>query len=166
MNEDQFWQIISDSAMRDSEGYPKVDLLREKLSALSNHELVSWQEHFDRAMRRSYTGALWGAAYIICHGAGQDGFDEFRAALILLGREVFQHGIEDPDSLADFVDEDIGCETVLFLAQQIYERRTNGRQMPNMKPRPLLYGLEGGPDWESDEAMISSYPRLVAKFGL
>ena len=77
MNVDSFWKL--------NEGLPPgnaEDQLRERLAALSQEEVVAYQEHFDRAFGLAYQWNLWAAAYVIEGGCSDDGFTNFRYGLI------------------------------------------------------------------------------------
>ena len=84
-----FWQMID---LADS----PTDLHR-RLAALEDPDLVDFEVHHRQAFADSYDWGLWGAAYVIDGGCGDDSFDYFRAYLISRGRTVFETALDDPD---------------------------------------------------------------------
>src|SRR5690349_7516324 len=93
MNDAEFWELI--------DGAASPTVLHDRLARLSTEDLVAFERHHDRLMRDSYRWDLWGAAYVINGGCGDDEFDYFRAYLISRGRSVFEGALADPDTLAD-----------------------------------------------------------------
>jgi len=100
MNADEFWQII-DSVHSASGGDMdrKCELLRERLRGLGDQDLRDFINHFDRADNKAYSRPLWGAAYVMHGGCGDDSFSDFRATSISQGRKTYEAALADPESL-------------------------------------------------------------------
>jgi Protein of unknown function (DUF4240) len=94
MTNEAFWSIIED-AVQYSGGRPELFLASttSSLGALAPDEVIGFQRVQDYHLRRSYSWDLWGAAYILLGGCGDDMFDYFRAWLVSQGRAVFEAAI-------------------------------------------------------------------------
>ncbi len=128
MTRDQFWGIIANGQDEEEPG----ESVRAALQELSPSEIESYQRHFDELFDEAYRWDLWGAAYTLEGGCSDDGFTDFRYALISRGQKVFQAALKNPDSL---VDVDL-CSDELFgyIASEIYEAKT-GKRIP-IETRP------------------------------
>ena len=190
MDEDQFWQII-ESSREDARKVPRepiqdfLDVHEQTLAAalrtLSPEKIIGFNNRFWNAHHRAYRWNLWAAAYWTCGGCGGDGFIDFRACLISLGRKAYEQVLRDPDSLAEIVDQPdlpcLQCEGFQYVASKVYREKT-GDKIPlgteesplGTEESPLLpRGSPPGPtgeriDEEDVEVMRRHFPRLVAKF--
>jgi hypothetical protein len=164
MDESTFWGLI-DAARAEmtpaSSNQP--DVLQKKLEALPASEIVAFDRMFTRLVDDAYRWDLWAAAYIIEGGCSDDGFRDFRAGLIGLGRDVFYAALSDPNTLVRQPTRgvDFSQEAMLYAASLAYAVVT-GREMPeNDLPHPAE---PVGEPW--DEASVAGkYPELAAKFG-
>lgn len=134
MNRDEFWSMIEKSRRRWDSAHPdgnmgrQIQDLRELLSALPPAEVASFAAHsaalFDRACRWD----LWHAAYMIEQGCSDDGFMDFRAWLISMGRSNYERVLAEVESLVEIADTP-GVETVFFeefmsVPAEVYEGQT------------------------------------------
>ncbi len=158
---DEFWLAIERARSGASDAYETAAALRAQLAERPAGEIMAFLEQQARMLARSYSWALWGAAYLINGGCSDDGFHYFRGWLIAQGREVFERALEHPDSLADVIDEgDAECEDMPSAAALAYKDVTGA--YPD-GPRLDLPDL--GPSWDFDDAaeMAKRYPRLSAR---
>ena len=120
---------------------------------------------FHRISDQGYGWPLWGAAYLLNGGCGDDGFDDFRGWLVTRGRAVFEAALADPDSLADVVTTDelseVACEDVLGAAWEAHQQLT-GRNLPAGSARAPRPELGEGWDFDDDAEMRRRYPRISA----
>jgi hypothetical protein len=159
MDLDHFWALLEPG--KDDEN--PEESLWDRLQALSPAEIVAFQEHFDRLHAAAYRWDLWGAAYLLEGGCSDDGFTDFRYALIAKGRAVYEAALANPDSLAevDIVsNEDFG-----YVAAQVYGGKTGGAPLPDRPytgPHTPL-----GEDWDFDDAHEARQrlPQIVARAG-
>lgn len=161
MDEAGFWDLI-DRAHSASEGDMdrKCDVLTGQLAALSRDEVLRFVELFDAMMIRAYNWSLWGAAYVIHGGCGDDTFQDFCSALISRGREQFESALADPDGLAD---RDIDEESWFYEGFQ-YAVTEAAIAVAGERPSRLAASRPSGTEF-SEEAVYALYPRLAAKFG-
>jgi hypothetical protein len=162
MDQEGFWQLIDD-ARAESDGNMDEQLaaLVSKLSAETPDEIVAFQRMLDEHMALSYRWDLWAAGYIINGGCSDDGFDYFRAWLIMQGKSVFFDALNDPDTLVDVAGPDVAeFEPLLSAAWNAYEQRTGAEIPLDILPPQEPVGAR----WDDDDDLERMYPRLCAKF--
>jgi len=164
MTVDQFWNLI-DRVHSASEGdmERKCAFLKAELRDLPVPEIVSFQAHFDDAMDHAYTWPLWGAAYIMNGGCGDDAFMDFRATVISLGRETYENAVESPDSLADLdleLDEEFIYEGFQYVPAEVLQEVAPGQKFPRHLPQPKQ---PTGTRWE-EHSVNHLFPRLSEKY--
>ena len=163
MDEESFWEIVQRANdISDGNMDRKCDALRQRISALSKDAALEFAELFDAKMDIAYCWPLWGAAYVIHGGCGDDTFSDFRASLISRGRQAFERALSDPDTLAD---EDSGESDWFYEGYQYAVTRgveaVTGKRPPRRMPAP---GQPFGAEWQEDE-VYALFPKLSAKFG-
>jgi hypothetical protein len=177
-DETRFWKLI-DASRRDALGRKRrrgedlldvhMKALTEALRGLPPAEVVDFQERFWEVHGRAYRWDLWAAAYWLCGGCGNDGFTDFRACLISLGREAYRRILADPDALADVAGRPdapyMQGEGFQYVAPRVY-RELTGRDMPEPAgPAPGPAKPAGKRiDPEDKDVMRRRFPRLVAKY--
>ena len=162
MIEQACWSIIERAREGSEDDEQTSERVLELLREASLEQIEAFERGRARLMERSYTWALWGAAYLINGGCSDDGFDYFRGWLLTQGREVFEAALADPDSLAAIVDDEVECEAILYAAYQAYEEKTGG----GFDGIRMDYSNLGeGWDFDDGDEMRRRYPRLWAKFG-
>jgi hypothetical protein len=162
MAEQACWTIIERARRESTEPGEIVEEVLELLRKSSPQEIEAFDRGLAQLMSRSYTWALWGAAYLINGGCSDDGFDYFRGWLLTQGREVFEAALADPDSLAGIVKgEDLECSDILYVAMHAYEE-VAGEDFEGA----TVYHSDLGEGWDFDDAeqMQRRYPRLWVKF--
>jgi hypothetical protein len=168
MNEQEFWKLIENSKTGSGgDTETQLEIFHERLENLSPEEIISFERIFDKFYRHSYDWKLWAAAYLINGGCSDDGFDYFRAGLILQGEKIFAEALADPESLAAviiFADGDLaedsywaaGVEEILYLPSEVYEEKT-GAELPREISAPRE---PSGESWE-EEDVEKLLPRLA-----
>jgi Protein of unknown function (DUF4240) len=130
MTDNQFWALIETAQQSNGDQEAQLEHLRTALEALNADELLGFQRTFNRLHQFSYRADLWGAAFLMNGGASDDGFDYFRGWLISQGRKVFENALENPDSLAEVVEDgaeaDFGFENedMLNIAMRAWINKT------------------------------------------
>ncbi|WP_345597097.1 DUF4240 domain-containing protein [Streptomyces marokkonensis] len=171
MDETEFWELI-DAARQGADGDPEdqADLLVERLLGLDPDLVLDFARHFEARYNRACTWDLWGAASVLLGGASDDAFDYFRCWLIGQGREVYESGVHEPDSLAELLDDfdeelDGDGEELGYAADEAYEQLT-GAVAPDLGIAPAPAEPLGTPlDLENDRAVAERFPRLWERFG-
>ena len=103
MSEEKFWEIIEQSKSEDPQD--QLDKLIEILSEMTVDDIFGFDYRLDKFLEQSYNSDLWAAAYVVCGGCSDDGFDYFRAWLVSRGKEIYEKALENPDSLIDVFAE-------------------------------------------------------------
>lgn len=175
MDEKKFWAMIEASrAGAVQRGLKKDAVLDEQekvlgaeLAKRSAEEIVGFNERFYEVHASAYVWKLWGAAYWLGGGCGNDGFTDFRATLISLGEKRFKQAVKDPDSLAEIVDQPdvpfLQGEGFQYVAGKAYKAKT-GKEIPLGKSTRRKEPL--GEKWDFDDLdeTAERLPKLVEKF--
>lgn len=163
MDESRFWMLVdaAKSQAGDNEG-ARPSRLRTALAALPATEIQAFQRLYDGVIARAHRWDLWGAAYLMNGGCGDDGFRYFRDWLISEGRDVYQHALADPDTLADLpVREDAELEAFGYAALEAYAEHTD---KPLERDASDELTAPEGREWDED-ALPTLLPRLAARYG-
>ena len=160
MDEQAFWYIIANSLDEATSIEEQVNSLKQLLTDLPDDDLIAFQEMVDHMMLQAYRWGLWGAAHLMNGGISDEGFEAFRAGLIMKGKEIYEMAVVEPDGLAEVGDID-DCDELLYLACEVYEDRNEDgaiydRFHEESKPQP-----DGDQVDENDSRyMKEHYPRL------
>ena len=158
----RFWEIVQLAHdQSDDDMGKKCEVIRTVISKLPRDDAVAFSRIFDSTMDRAYSWPLWGAAYVIHGGCGDDTFSDFRASLISRGRNAFEKALADPDSLADEAfDEDSWFYEGYQYAVTDGVEAAVGSMVSREKP---LAQEPSGTEWAEDK-VNSLYPKLSGKF--
>jgi len=158
-----FWKLIEQAKAEMTPALSnQPDILQKKLEALPPPKIVEFDRMFTKLINDAYRWDLWAAAYIIEGGCSDDGFRDFRAGLIALGRDVYYAALTDPNTLARQPTRgvDFSQEGMLYAAMQAYEAVT-GETLPDHElPHPEE---PVGQRWE-EATVAEKYPELAGKF--
>lgn len=173
MSNERFWDIINSTTKFEAVPERQIDALRTALLALPPEDIVAFEAEFAHQLKRSYTWDLWGAAYVIHGGEGDDGFEYFRRWLISKGRMVFEQALANPDSLADMLAAAPGgpleFESFGYVARRAWSEKTGRKvgEMPGGGTDMIYVGLEpSGTKFDEDAAHLAQrYPKLWRRFG-
>lgn len=180
MDTEAYWQLVDEARTRARKGAETApdandvaDSLRAVLVERGTEAAREADAAYDELVATVHGPRLWGAAYLIGGGCSDDGFDYFLGWLVAQGREVFERAAQDPDSLADVVDEDTvaECEDMLAAAWDAYEELT-GEEFPEDDEADEDEDDDADdepaaePFWDFDDEaeMRTRYPRLAAMF--
>lgn len=105
----EFWAIIDAARLTAASlpGDPRsavATVLTDRLAAASKQTVLEYQECFDELHGAVHRWDVWAAACLIGGGCSDDPFMDFRAGLIIQGRDWFERAAAAPDSLADHPD--------------------------------------------------------------
>jgi Protein of unknown function (DUF4240) len=148
MDEQNFWEIVQRA--NDISGGNmdrKCDVLRQQISVLSKDAALEFARLFDAVMDKAYHWPLWGAAYVINGGCGDDSFIDFRASLISRGRQAFECALSDPDTLAD---EDFSQANWFYEGYQ-YAVTDGVKAAAGKSPQRQIPTRPSGVEWQEDE---------------
>ena len=162
MDELNFWEIVQHA--QDQSGGDmdvKCEAIKAEVSTLPKVNAIAFSHFFDSMMDRAFSRPLWGAAYIINGGCGDDTFSDFRAALISRGTKAFEKALSDPESLADEeFDEDSWFYEGYQYAVTDGVKAAVGSIVNRERPHPKNLS---GDEWAKDK-VYDLYPKLSRKF--
>lgn len=102
MEQKEFWSLIEKSREFGDQAEGITEILAQK----GLEEVLDFEFLFQKLMNTSYTSRLWGAAFVLMGGCSDDAFDYFRGWLIGQGEEIFNKVMEEPEFLAEYINED------------------------------------------------------------
>lgn len=167
MDDDAYWGLLERARAEAGDDSPETvaETLVSLLVQLPPAQVAEAGVAYGRISRLGYGWPLWGAAYLLNGGCGDDGFDDFRGWLVSRGRAVFEAALADPDSLAGVVTTDelyeVACEDVLGTAWEAHQELT-GRDLPASSRTEPLPDLGEGWDFDDEDEMRRRYPRISA----
>lgn len=188
MDIDTWWRLIEQARAvvgdraddRDPPDDPLVSVLTGLLAELEAAEIIAFAQLLIQVRDTAYRWPLWNAAQLIEGGCGDDGFMDFRAGLVLLGRKTFTRAVADPDSLAELSvvvrmgrDEKgwIGCEDMAYAPRAAYERAQGETDSFDAVMEAVVPGMDrpahpAGEGWDLDDEDETRrrLPRLAALF--
>src|SRR6185503_14710568 len=129
MNQDEFWQLVNEARrhaeLAGSREATKATLkgVAAKLELLPPREVIEFDAIRRMLSVHAHTALLWAAAYALCGGCSADGFIDFKAWLILQGRDFFEAATQQPDLLANLAEWP-SCEEFTYAAAQAYQAAT------------------------------------------
>jgi hypothetical protein len=177
VEEKEFWRLIEKSRAHDEQTEWLTDVLVQK----GLEEVIEFEFLFQKLMNASYQSRLWGAAYVLMGGCSDDTFDYFRGWLIGQGEEIFNKAMQNPEILAEYIDEDNldeegypQNEEMLTVGLDAYTLiKTGDTEWDEIIDNELLEalekkGLQPVPDiefdWEEDD-LEDLFPILWERFG-
>jgi len=164
VEEQEFWELIERSSGKAPATEGHATRLAKLLSHRSVAEVISFDQHFQECLNRSYRWDLWAVAYIILGGCSDDMFDYFRAWLIGQGREFFERVMADPSRAAERIPpgEEADAEELLYVANDAHLALT-GEDLPAGEYRQQRPNEPLGEPWE-EESLEQRYPALCEKY--
>ncbi|MEW1546365.1 DUF4240 domain-containing protein [Streptomyces tsukubensis] len=181
MDTDEFWTVIETA--RAASDKPFAEALTDVLAELPLERILDYDERFHTVRESVYRWDVWAASYLIGGWFSDDGFIDFRAGLISLGRDWFEQVAAAPDSLAghplvvgsgtvDDLEEALLQEDANYAAPGAYDRVTGvedsyyDAQEAREAARPEREDVEPdmGEKWDfaDDGEMRRRLPRLAA----
>ena len=177
MDKTKFWKLIEQSR-RSGE---QAEWLLEKLSQESLEEVLDFEWILQGLMQESYQSRLWGAAYVLMGGCSDDTFDYFRGWLIGQGETVYERVVNDPEYLAEYIDEDnlddegypqneelisVGADayTLIKTGDTEWDDEAYDELLDQLAERGLPAEPEIEFDWEEDD-LEEMFPKLWERFG-
>lgn len=160
------WQLIETTTPAAGAGTEEhAEAIGDALGELEPAEIAAFDRFLQTQLDRAYRWDLWAVAYIAMGGCGDDGFEYFRAWVIAHGEDYFERALKDPPRAADALEpgDEADGELLLYAAQQAYEAKTGGEQLPWDESAPRKHEPDGEP-W--DESKVHErYPDLAKRFG-
>jgi hypothetical protein len=173
LSEDLFWSIVDDSLVNSSNQDEQEKKLIARLEKLSLKEIIGFRLRTDKLLYDTYTSEMWCAGYIMNGGCSDDSFEYFRCWVISRGKDVYDKGKSNPDSLVDEVVENKNYyefETFWYVALGVFSKKT-GKNLYLYVDDDKFLTREGkypqiDLNWTEDnpESMKKICPKLFERF--
>ena len=111
------------------------------------------------------TWNLWAVAYLLDGGCSDDGFAYFRYGVIACGKHVYERALHNPDTLSELTVNEIENESFGYIAQEVYERKSGGKQMKRYLSNFQTEILGDEWDFDNPDENMQRLPKLWSKFG-
>lgn len=176
MSGERFWRIIDRARRRALASGPPADLLDRQIPALAEalreltpQDVAAFERRFGYYMDRANRWEVRAVACWLQGGGSLDGFLDFRACLISLGKELFSRILKDPDSLAEIVDRpDVPYllqEGIRTVSIKVYREKTGQLGIPRLPGEAPPAATKGRPvDSTDKDDMRRRYPNTVKRF--
>lgn len=164
MDLNRFWGIIE--KVKGPTTYEDQDaLIHMELEKLSKEDLEGFCSTMHKLYFDIYTWELWAVAYIHLGGCSDDGFMDYRYWLVFQGKDIYERGLKNPDSLADYLvkwGDNAGIEGYGYIAYSVYEDKFKV-EMPD---DGLRHPLEPtGEEWNESEVILKKrFPKVYKAF--
>jgi hypothetical protein len=170
MNEVIFWEIIEQSKEERKVFEDQAQILLDKVSQLSEKEIVGFEFTFREMLAKSYHYNLLAAAKIIEGYVNDDSFLYFRCRLLAEGKEFYFKIIENPDNLADIPILDTDGELMLYIADKAFIKKVGENtdmELPREAAMTFMNYDEveelSGESWKEYD-LPQKYPKLWEKY--
>lgn len=175
MDEDKYWALVGDSlAGSAGEQEVQLDFLVKALEKLEPADIVGFRLRTDKLLYDTYNSEMWCAGYIMNGGCSDDGFEYFRLWVISQGRQVYENAKAIPDSLADYVGDEIeefyDFESFWYVANDAFKNKTGKDLYDYIDNENFNFGEGNYPgfdfNWQEDDpdSMREICPRLFERF--
>lgn len=160
IDEELYWELISDARVKSSDNYEFVEHLQRSLEAFKKTEIKKFEKLTRQKCNELYTWKHWALAYIIRRGCSDDSFDYFRAWVVSQGFEKFNAVKELNESeFLNIFNEPSQLEEFLYIAENAYENVT-GDYMPEVRVKAAKLT---GEKFQEDK-LTEQYPSLCELF--
>jgi len=126
VSEQIFWDLVQQAKAPANSTAEQVEQLVDLLAQFKGSEIKRFKKILDQKMSDCYTWEIWALAFLAQDGCSDDEFENFRAWLILQGKETFEDAVQEIDSVLDRVPSGpkTGALDLLYVSEQAYELRT------------------------------------------
>jgi hypothetical protein len=166
VNEEEFWKLVEASGSPDK-NYPdeQCEKITQKLVGKSKEELVSFANIHRELLCKAYTWPMLEASFIIVSYISDDVFEDFRNWVILNGKQRFYKTIEQPDSIASYIDvddpvEEVTGESLLFVCDKAWDGDIEALEEGYVYPEEPVIDNE----WPSELKLQQEFPKLYDQF--
>jgi len=161
MDEILFWDLIETSRNESDINSEFLEVLQNKLEAMSTTEIKKFKKHLLEKMNELYHWDIWALAYIVRGGCGDDAFDYFSAWVVSKGKDVFEmiKNMQTENFKELFFQEDPQLEEFMYVANEAYEnKKSEGMSEPRVKSVAI-----SGKEWD-EKNICTAYPKLCEIF--
>ncbi|MER8026958.1 DUF4240 domain-containing protein [Glutamicibacter protophormiae] len=175
ITEQRFWHIIGrarESCDGDAEGL--AEALREELRQSTQQEIVAFDRLFALKTHALYSWELWGVAYLLLGGCGDDEFTDVRTWVVAQGRDFYHSCLADPTLLGNGQINDpavvMNAEEIRYVPEEIFMEMTGTSIEEQYRDQPsasMAGQAPAGMPWdEYIGGLEARFPRIRALEGL
>jgi len=160
MSEILFWELIEESRIRSNSDSEFLDILKDKLEAMSAPEIKKFQKILLEQTNELEHWDVWALAYIVRDGCGDDEFDYFKAWVISKGKDAFEN-IKNMkiEKIKNLFKEDPQCEELMYVAQEAYfNKKYEDMPIPRVKSQQMK-----GKEW-NENSICETYLEVCKMF--
>lgn len=167
MDVEEFWNLIQQS---EGDGKRLATLLQD----LKAEDIRGFGDILDIQFSKAFNWDLWAAAYLINGGCSEEEFNQFLYWIISLGEERFENVLQDPDVLAEIVQENestFNDDIIVAIARTLDRKGVgiDGKSNVTLPAELMSYNQKPikprGKEWKEDSELIEMYPKLGERFG-
>jgi hypothetical protein len=162
MNEETFWSLITEAAVRTLDLSERCEKLIARLTRFKKADIVKFSKLLHGFIAQAYRYDLLAVATIVNDGSSDDGFEYFLAWLVFQGQQRFEATIADPSSIVSWIKkgQDSEAEELLYVAAEAYAE-LSGDELPESAfgKRKKLTGTK----WVEGD-LPKMFPALCKKF--
>jgi len=171
LDEDLYWAIIDKSLKSTSNQDAQEQFLIKEIAKLTPIQIIGFRLRTDKLLYDTYNSEIWCAGYLMNGGCSDDGFEYFRNWVISRGKKVYYKTKENPDNLAEEIDNDIELyefESFWYVALEAFEQKT-GKELYDYIDDKFTTSEGNYPQFEftwneeNPESMKKICPRLFTK---
>jgi hypothetical protein len=160
IDDNLFWELIGSSRAASQDQFEFMDRLKVQLEAFYPNEIRNFHKVFLTKFNELNIWDVWALAYIVRRGCGDDEFDYFKAWVITKGQQAFERIKSlNTNQLPILFDEEPQLEEFMYLAEQVYESKTNDIMKPIRIKRQKIRGTH----WNENN-LNHQFPELCAMF--
>jgi Protein of unknown function (DUF4240) len=145
LEENLFWLIIDKSLSNSSNQDGQEDFLIKELENLTAQQIIGFHLRIEKFLYDIYNSEMWCASHIMNGGSSDDGFEYFRSWVISRGKKIFYDAKQNPDSLVQEVDINLGVyefESFYNTAFEAFENKTGKSLYDYLENKNLTSNIE------------------------
>lgn len=169
MNENQFWTLIEHSRqVSQGDIDEQTEIIRTALTELGCDTIVEFENHLNSYISALSRFDVLAANFMIQSYVSDDGFEDFRAWLILNGKTRFEAALKNIESIAEWLERDdvdnIDGSRFVTIAVQAYED-AGGNSDEFYKQIAFAKEVDFEQTWpDNKQGFESKWPLLCKKF--
>lgn len=167
--EKEFWTVIDSAGNRAACLTELVERLGDELGGSDSSRIIRFSDTMSKKIADACTFPLLAANFVISSFVSDDGFYNFRAWLVAMGRERYTLAVHDPETIADWLDvdsaeevEECGENIVAMLEKQYYASQGQGDYLSAVESIADPAIQQHWP--ESKSEYMRRFPKLVQKY--
>ncbi len=160
IDEELFWSLIELNREKSEDKFEFIENLSNQLEEFKSTEIIKFYRILLNKIEELNHWEIWALAYISRQGCGDDEFDYFKPWVISKGKKLFEFiKAKNFTNVKPYFDEDPQLEELLYVCENIYEKKTN-EIIPNVRVKRQKMS---GEQWE-EENLANEFPEIYKMF--